>query len=169
MVVLLEKQRAKIAVTTAMPHIVTLEEYQKNTFAWGLYTSVDVFHCNAAILSSEKSIREYVTGLCDLLKVKRYGDMQLILFGGDPPDPNIYGWSVSQMIETSLVSGHFIQAPRQAYVDIFSCKYYDPRLAIDFTVQFFQGTSFAYQCNVRGDRNAIPVKKSVRKRAVIMK
>src|SRR3989344_3348803 len=140
-------------------HLPTISraEYEATKDAWGLYTSIDVFGCDKGILSERAAIYDYTVKICDLLGVKRFGEPQLILFGGDPPDPKIYGWSMAQMIETSHISGHFIQAPRHAYVDLFSCKYYDPDAAIRFTVEFFQGKSFKYQCTIRGEDNALSV------------
>jgi len=126
-----------------------------NKNAWGLYTSIDIFNCSVEKIIGEEFIRTYVKELCDILDVKTYGDPQMILFGGDPPDPRIYGWSISQMIETSLVSGHFIQAPRHAYIDIFSCKFYDARKAIEFSVNYFEGDHFNYKSTIRGDNESI--------------
>lgn len=149
------------STASSMHGLISEEDYKQNGHAWGLHTFIDVFDCDREILSNEKDIRKYVVELCDLIEVKRYGDPQLVLFGGDPPDPELFGWSIAQMIETSNVTGHFIQAPRHAYVDIFSCKYYDAAKAIYFTTKYFQGSSFMYGSTVRGNRNAIPVKSEI--------
>lgn len=138
--------------------IFSAEDYAMKN-AWGLYTSIDVFNCDKEMICSETAIRSYVLELCKIIDVKIYGDPLLILFGGSPPDPKIFGWSVAQMIETSLVSGHFIQAPRHAYIDIFSCKYYDSKIAIKFTVDYFKGTSFDFQTKIRGDYNELKIEK----------
>jgi len=54
-------------------------------------------------------------------------------------DERVSGYSMTQLIETSLISGHFANLTNSAYIDIFSCKYYDPQTAADFTQRFFQG------------------------------
>jgi S-adenosylmethionine/arginine decarboxylase-like enzyme len=43
-----------------------------------------------------------------------------------------------QLIETSLISGHFANLTNSAYIDIFSCKAYDPDTVAEFTRKFFQ-------------------------------
>jgi hypothetical protein len=46
-----------------------------------------------------------------------------------------------QFIETSLISGHFANFTNAAYVDIFSCKAYDPEQVARFSKKFFQAES----------------------------
>jgi S-adenosylmethionine/arginine decarboxylase-like enzyme len=67
--------------------------------------------------------------------MKRYGDTQVVNFG---EEERVAGFSMTQLIETSLISGHFANQSNAAYIDIFSCKYYDPQVAADFTQQYFQ-------------------------------
>ena len=38
-----------------------------------------------------------------------------------------------QLIETSLISGHFANDTNSAYLDIFSCKGYDPAVVEEFS------------------------------------
>jgi hypothetical protein len=45
---------------------------------------------------------------------------------------------MTQLIETSLVSGHFANDTNAAYMDIFSCKNYDPLVMANFTLKFFK-------------------------------
>ena len=40
------------------------------------------------------------------------------------------GYSLVQLIETSAVTGHFCDASGDAYLDVFSCKDFDPEVAI---------------------------------------
>ena len=42
-----------------------------------------------------------------------------------------------QLIETSLISGHFANDTNSAYLDIFSCKGYDPAVVEEFSKNFF--------------------------------
>ncbi|TSD00336.1 MAG: S-adenosylmethionine decarboxylase SpeH [Candidatus Peregrinibacteria bacterium Greene1014_49] len=127
------------------PKIYTEKEYMQSN-AWGLYSAIDVYDCNREKLSDGETIKKFNTELCDRLGVKRYGDVLMYLFGDDP---KIHGWSTAQMIETSLVSGHFIQHPRIAYVDIFSCKYYNAQIIIDFIIPFFEGKKYNFVSALR--------------------
>lgn len=120
-------------------------DFLKNN-AWGLYSSIDVYECNREKLSDGDAIKQFTIELCEKLGVRRHGDLHMYLFGDDP---KIHGWSMAQMIETSLVSGHFIQEPRIAYVDIFSCKFYDAQIIIDFVVPFFEGGKYNFTSILR--------------------
>jgi hypothetical protein len=46
-----------------------------------------------------------------------------------------------QLIETSLISGHFANDTDRAYLDIFSCKGYDPATVEEFSRDFFGARS----------------------------
>ena len=76
--------------------------------------------------------------LCDLIKMKRFGECQVVRFG---VDERVQGYSMVQLIETSLISGHFANLTNAAYIDIFSCKPYDPEEVARFTQAFFEAES----------------------------
>ena len=103
--------------------------------AWGLYCSIDIHNCDPEIIRDGEMIRQYVVQLCDLIGMKRFGETQVVHFG---EDERVAGYSMVQLIETSLISGHFANLTNTAYIDVFSCKYYDPQKAADFTQDFFQ-------------------------------
>ncbi len=66
--------------------------------------------------------------------MKRFGDTIVINFG---EDEKVAGYSMTQLIETSLISGHFANSSKSAYIDIFSCKWYDTNTAARFTANRF--------------------------------
>ena len=49
----------------------------------------------------------------------------------------VAGYSMVQLISTSLISGHFANDTNNAYLDIFSCKGYDPAVVEAFSKEFF--------------------------------
>lgn len=102
---------------------------------WGLLTSLDIYGCNPEIIRSADQIRRYVIELCELIDMKRFGDCQVVNFG---KDARVAGYSMVQLIETSIISGHFANLTNAAYIDIFSCKPYDPQKVADFSQAFFQ-------------------------------
>jgi S-adenosylmethionine/arginine decarboxylase-like enzyme len=104
--------------------------------SWGISCSVDVKNCDPAILRNAELIKDYVIKLCDLIDMKRFGDCQVVHFG---EDEKVAGYSMVQLIETSLISGHFANATNAAYIDIFSCKAYDPETVANFTKEYFKG------------------------------
>ena len=103
--------------------------------AWGMSTAIDAHGCNPATIRSRDSIVRFTHELCELLGVTRYGETQVVRFGADP---RVYGYSMVQLIETSLVSAHFAEESDAVYLDIFSCKWYDPEAAAAFVKEFFR-------------------------------
>lgn len=109
------------------------EFYDTNT--WGLLTSVDLYGCNPETIRDAAAIKRYVDELCELIEMKQFGETQIVNFG---KDEKVAGYSMVQLIETSLISGHFANKNNSAYIDIFSCKYYEPSVAVEFTKKFFE-------------------------------
>ena len=106
-----------------------------DTNAWGLLTSVDLYGCNPETIRDAGAIKKYVDELCELIEMKQFGETQIVNFG---EDEKVAGFSMVQLIETSLISGHFANKNNSAYIDIFSCKYYEPSVAAEFTKKFFE-------------------------------
>mgnify|MGYP000954048719 CR=1 FL=1 len=114
--------------------------------AWGLYCSVDVHNCDPAIIRDAEMIRQYVIQLCDLIEMKRFGDTTVVNFG---EDERVAGYSMIQLIETSLISGHFANLTNTSYIDVFSCKYYDPEVVAHFTLSYFRGSDYTLNVSLR--------------------
>lgn len=109
------------------------EEYDQSR-PWGMSTSIDLYECDPETIRSAQAIEEFTHRLCNLLGVKRFGQTQVVRFGVDPA---VYGYSMVQLIESSLVSAHFAESSNTVYLDIFSCAFYDAHAATDFAKQFF--------------------------------
>ena len=84
--------------------------------------------------------------LCELIKMNRYGDCQIVHFG---EDEQVAGFSMTQLIETSLISGHFANATNAVYLDVFSCKFYEPREVAEFAMSYFKGSNYKMQIGLR--------------------
>lgn len=123
-----------------------IKEYYDNNHCWGLLSSVDVKECDPVLIRSADAIREYVIRMCDMLGVKRFQDAIIVNFGAEE---QVAGYSLVQLIETSLVSGHFANLTNTAYIDIFSCKIYDPTLVTEFTKEFFGGSKATMKLTFR--------------------
>ncbi len=111
-----------------------MDRYQQEN-PWGLATSVDLQGCNPASIQSAEKIRAFVDALCTLIDMKKFGPTVVVDFG---EDPRVAGYSMTQLIETSLISGHFANQSDAAYIDIFSCKAYPPYVAAEFAREFFE-------------------------------
>ncbi len=114
--------------------------------AWGILTSVDIADCDPCKIRDSAFITTYVHQLCDFIGMKRFGDTVVVNFG---EDKRVAGFSMTQLIESSLISGHFANHSNRAYVDIFSCKFYEPRDVAEFTLNMFGGATYVMQVTLR--------------------
>ncbi|MCK5541800.1 MAG: adenosylmethionine decarboxylase [Desulfobacterales bacterium] len=121
------------------------KEYEKKN-PWGVLTSVDIAGCSPDIIRDAKRIEQFVQQLCDLIGMKRFGECNIVHFG---EDKKVEGFSMTQLIETSLISGHFANASNRVYLDIFSCKFYEPREVAEFATAFFKGDNYKMQIALR--------------------
>ena len=53
-------------------------------------------------------------------------------------DEDKAGWSLVQLIETSSITGHFVDKNGDFYLDVFSCKEFDIDKTIDFVNKHFE-------------------------------
>jgi len=121
--------------TMALDHDAMIMEHYQQENPWGLSTSVDLQGCNPASIQSAEKIHAFVDALCTLIDMKKFGPTVVVDFG---EDPRVSGYSMTQLIETSLISGHFANQSDAAYIDIFSCKAYPPYVAAEFAREFFE-------------------------------
>ncbi len=117
----------------------------KSTF-WGMELSLDLYHCNPKYIRDEKKIKRFVIELCELIDMKRFGEPLIIRFGREP---RVAGISMIQLIETSNISAHFADATNAAYINIFSCKEFNPTVAADFCKRFFKAKEAQQIVNYR--------------------
>jgi len=106
---------------------------------WGISSSIDLYDCDLALMQDAEAIREFVRILCDRIKMRRYGETQVVYFGDDP---RVTGFSMTQLIETSLISAHFADASCAIYLDVFSCAPYEPEEAAKFAAQYFKAQTY---------------------------
>ena len=96
---------------------------------WGIASSIDIYECDPDHIRSADYIRQFVVDLCELIEMKRFGETQVVHFG---EDEKVAGYSMVQLIETSLISAHFANLTNTTYLDVFSCKPYDPEVVRHF-------------------------------------
>lgn len=102
---------------------------------WGLLSCIDLYECDPETIRDAEKIKVFVSELCKLIEMKRFGETQVVHFG---EDARVAGFSMIQLIETSLISAHFANASNATYLDVFSCKLYDPEIVADFAKNFFK-------------------------------
>lgn len=120
-------------------------DYQEQD-AWGILTSIDLHGCNPETIRSADEVKRHVRELCDRIEMKRFGDTVVVDFG---EDPRVSGFSMTQLIETSLISGHYANQSNAVYLDIFSCKYYNPFEVAEFSKEFFGAQDYTLTYTLR--------------------
>ena len=113
---------------------------------WGLLSSIDLYGCDPDLIKDEKHIKQFVKDLCDLIDMKRFQDTVVVNFG---EDPRVAGFSMMQLIETSLISAHFANESNAVYLDIFSCKKYDVKKALEFSKESFKANKYRMSVTIR--------------------
>ncbi len=106
-----------------------------DTKEFGYELVLNLYDCNPETIRSGKELIRFTIELCDLIDMKRFWEPFLERFALD--SECAAGYSIAQMIETSLISGHFCEYWNSAYINIFSCKPYDAEVAIEFAKKFF--------------------------------
>ena len=104
---------------------------------WGIASSIDIYDCDPGKIRNADTIRRFVVELCELIEMNRFGETQVVHFG---EDERVAGYSMVQLIETSLISAHFANLTNTTYLDVFSCKSYDPEIVRGFSQGYFGGT-----------------------------
>lgn len=107
---------------------------KKDKEPWGHHSCIDLYNCDPATIRDAEKIKQFVAELCVLIDMRPFGETQVVHFG---EDEKVSGFSMIQLIETSLISAHFANLTNTTYLDVFSCKYYDSKKAADFAKSFF--------------------------------
>lgn len=109
---------------------------------WGLSSCIDLYECDLELMQNAEAIREFVKLLCERIKMRPFGETQVVFFGDDP---RVTGFSMTQLIETSLISAHFADASQAIYLDVFSCAPYQPDDAARFAANYFKAKNYKVQ------------------------
>jgi S-adenosylmethionine decarboxylase len=121
---------------------ITNTNTEQETEYWGVSTAIDLYDCDLALMQNADAIREFVVQLCDRIKMRRYGETQVVFFGDEP---RVQGFSMTQLIETSLISAHFADASKAIYLDVFSCAPYSSKDTATFAADYFKAARYQFQ------------------------
>jgi S-adenosylmethionine decarboxylase len=113
--------------------------------SWGLLATINIYGCDREMIKSPKELERFVIELCDLIDMKRHGAPMIERFAEGP----LEGYSMLQFIETSSITCHFDEEADRAFIDIFSCKYFNSETAAAFCQEFFKGSHYKMQNIIR--------------------
>lgn len=114
---------------------------------WGDELIMDCKGCNDNVKTAE-GIRAFVEELVPAIDMKAYGEPMIVHFASH--DPTKGGYSLCQMIETSSITGHFVDLNGDCYINIFSCKEVNKDVALDIVFKHFAPQSVVHYKLQRG-------------------
>src|SRR5574340_912878 len=115
---------------------------RENVAYWGLSSCIDLYDCDLKLMQDAPAIKRFVRELCERIGMRRYGETVVVDFGDEP---RVAGFSMTQLIETSLISAHFANASRAIYLDVFSCAPYEPKAVAEYARDFFKADRYNLQ------------------------
>jgi S-adenosylmethionine/arginine decarboxylase-like enzyme len=115
---------------------VAIPEPDRAYAPWGTLAAIDLHGCGFSALADPDRIRAFVPAVIDAIGMRAHGPLLLERFGqGD-----LEGWSAMQFIETSSITVHADEVSGRCFIDVFSCRPFDPELAAAVAVEHFGGT-----------------------------
>ena len=105
---------------------------------WGYHLILDCKNGNVEKVRSRDNIKKFVLELVPEIKMIAYGEPTIEHFATHLPESS--GYSLVQLIETSSITGHFVDINGDCYIDIFSCKKFDIAIAESIVQKYFKPT-----------------------------
>ncbi|SRR3989344_3904209 len=113
---------------------------------WGQLTAIDLYDCPKELLTNKLHLKKFPKELCKQIKMKPHGETLVDQFG----EGDLFGLSAIQFIETSTIVVHLDDVGSRAFIDIFSCKLFDNKIAEKFTKNFFKAKKIKSKTIFRG-------------------
>lgn len=114
----------------------------KSGKSYGFELILDLHNCDPTIFT-RKHIRNYFKKLCSLIDMER-ADLHWWDDLNTPEEeketePHLKGTTAIQFIKTSNITIHTLDLLKSVYLNIFSCKDFDPEIVKQFTEEWFKG------------------------------
>jgi S-adenosylmethionine/arginine decarboxylase-like enzyme len=112
---------------------------------WGKHLVLDAGGCSPKMIGCPIVIKNFTTDLVKRIDMVAYGDPQIVMFGTG----NKKGYTLIQLIETSNIAAHFVEENNTMYLDVFSCKDFDPAIVKDLVREYFDAQKFSSRVFLR--------------------
>ena len=112
---------------------------------WGKHLVLDAAGCSPKMIGCPIVIKNFTTDLVRRIDMKAYGDPQIVMFGTG----NKKGYTLIQLIETSNIAAHFVEENNTMYLDVFSCKDFDPSIVKEVVREYFDAQRFSSRVFLR--------------------
>ena len=101
---------------------------------WGKHLMIDAARLNGQAIRNPTRIHHFTAALVKRIDMIPYGPAQVVMFGSG----NKKGYTMVQLIETSNICAHFVEENNSMYLDVFSCKDFDPIVVKETVEEFFE-------------------------------
>lgn len=115
-------------VTFSLLKVIDMTEIQP----WGFELRIDG-QANAAAIRDPEHIANFSRELVKRIDMVAYGEPQVVHFGEDEKA----GYTLIQLIETSNICAHFCEETDTFYLNVFSCKLFEPQTVFNVLVEYF--------------------------------
>lgn len=114
-------------------------ESEEAAAPWGMLAAIDLHDCDYERVASADCIRGFIREVVPAVGMRAHGPTHLERFGSG----DLEGWSAMQFIETSSITIHADEVGRRCFVDLFSCKEFDPEVVSAIARRWFAGSACA--------------------------
>jgi S-adenosylmethionine/arginine decarboxylase-like enzyme len=101
---------------------------------WGKHLMIDAARASPPTIRNPAIIHDFNKSLVKRIDMVAYGQPQIVRFGSG----NKAGYTLVQLIETSNICAHFVEENNSMYLDVFSCKDFDPLVVKETVEEFFE-------------------------------
>lgn len=115
---------------------------EEQTARYGYHLVLDIEECDPGLIDNPHVIRAWLRGaangapgLVQRIDMVPHGEPHIETFAHD--DPVTAGYTAVQLIQTSSITAHFSPYLRTAHVDVLSCRWFPPAVALACTLEFF--------------------------------
>lgn len=107
--------------------------------SWGYHLILDCNGCDPLAIRNEELLVKWIGDLVERINMKAHGD-PIITYNGEQPYHS--GYTVVQIITTSSIVAHFIDEPASVYLDVFSCKPFEPQTVKKIMKEYFNISNY---------------------------
>jgi S-adenosylmethionine/arginine decarboxylase-like enzyme len=105
---------------------------------WGKHLILDAAGCSPKMIGCPKVVGGFARSLVKRIDMVPFGEPQVVMFGSGSKK----GYTLVQLIETSNITAHFVEENNSMYLDVFSCKDFDPVVVEEAVAEFFDAKYF---------------------------
>ena len=104
---------------------------------WGYHFAVNAV-CDPSKVKDPENIKAFSKALVKAIDMVAYGEPTVVHFAEHAADKA--GYTLVQLIETSNICAHFVDSTGEMYLDVFSCKQFNPEVVLHTAHEFFTTT-----------------------------